>query len=89
MTVKLTDDERQTLRAWEGTSEENNVLPFSTISEWSMVPRHKIRRLVRSLARKGMLEIATGFSDDGMIMGRGYMPRKAGYEILKATETAE
>ena len=77
--IRLTPDESLTIMAWQSTSAENNVLPFKVIAEWSGVPLYKIRRIVRSLARKGLVEITTGFNDEGMIMGRGYMPTTRGY----------
>lgn len=86
---KLTDLEQQALFAWHGTCEENNVLSFDIIANWSRVPRPKVRRVVRSLARKGLVEITTGFSDEGMIMGRGYMPTPSGYAVLTALQSSE
>lgn len=83
-TVKLTEDERFALKAWADTCEENNVLAFDTIANWSGVARPKVRRVVRSLARKGLLELTTGFGDEGQIMGRGYMPTRLGQTHIVA-----
>lgn len=80
----LTGLEQQALSAWHGTCEENNVLPFRIIAQWSRVSPSKVRRVVRSLARKGYVEITTGFSDEGKIMGRGYMPTGLGLTALQS-----
>lgn len=81
---KVTDAEQTALMAWRDTSVENNVLPFRLIGDWSGTPTSKVRRITRSLARKGFLELTTGFSDEGMIMGRGYMPTSTGMKAISA-----
>lgn len=70
------------MEAWRGTCEENNVLPFRTVAEFSEVPTHLVRRVVRALARKGMVEFCQMSWNDEGPCGAGYMPTEAGYEYL-------
>jgi predicted transcriptional regulator len=54
-------------------------LPFDAISQYSGVERPRIRRIVRSLARKGLAELKHGLmDDDGKTAGSGYTSTPAG-----------
>jgi len=69
----VTDLEMEVLRAWTRTDMDFDVLPFNTIARRSGVPRPKIRRVVRAMARKGITEYHKGcWTEDGEPGGAGY-----------------
>jgi hypothetical protein len=64
-----------------GASEEQAVY-FRTIKHHCAFVDVPIRRVVRTLARKGLTEYQRGlFSDDGMIAGAGYGFTRLGIEV--------
>jgi hypothetical protein len=84
----LTAMERETLTAWREI-EVGYGFGFGTAAERCDTPRHNIRRAVRSLARKGMLEYARSlFWEDEPKMGAGYTLTEAGAEVIGAMEDA-
>jgi hypothetical protein len=81
--MRLTPKEQTVLMAWAGTHEEDNVLSFAAVSHRTAVPRGSVRRFVRALARKGLVEFCRmSWSDDGPC-GAGYMATMAGYEAIE------
>lgn len=75
---KLTILEQKALGAWACVAPGWGI-PFDIVSSYSGVPRDKIRRAVRSLARKGYLRLGAVFNqDDGKIAGRCYMTTEQG-----------
>ncbi len=80
--AKLTYNEKVALSAWQDTPEF--ILPFRSIGDRSGLEPGLVRRTVRSLARKGCVELGTGFDDDGYIAGRGYALTGAGLLELRA-----
>ncbi len=78
----LTALERRTLSAWENCS-VGYGFGFKTASEQSGTPAYLIRRVVRSLARKGMLEYSRAlFWEDEPKMGAGYTLTDLGQEAI-------
>lgn len=77
----LTDRQAQALKVW--TNCPDWVLPFATVSARSGIPSHQTRSVIRALARKGMVEIGTGFTEMALSRGRGYMPTAAGRAMLQ------
>ncbi|QDZ10557.1 helix-turn-helix domain-containing protein [Devosia ginsengisoli] len=84
----LTENERKALLAWQGSCEENNVLPFATVALRAEMPKGSVRRFVRALARKGMLQFCRMSWDEEGPRGAGYMPTKAGYAALSSIEVS-
>lgn len=69
---KLPLVEQKALGAWSGY-EVGWGLPFDTVASHAGIDRKKVRRAVRALARKGLLQLHAVFNeDDGKIMGRCY-----------------
>lgn len=56
------------------------VLPFKSVARALKIDRPIAKRHVRQLAKMGYLELTTGFDEDGMIRGGGYMLTGKGYE---------
>lgn len=83
--IRLSEREKQALRVLAGAyHSEANCLYLSTIARLSEVEPKLIRRVVRSLARKGMAELVRGlFDDDGRIAGSGYCCTRAGREAMQ------
>ena len=85
--------ERQALRGLAEFREgygRGYYLPFRTIAERSGLPREKVRRAVRGLARKGLAEYARALChDDGQFAGAGYCCTKLGWEVYSALENPE
>lgn len=80
--MALPKDALAALLAWRGTNEENNVFSFGVVSRESGLERSKVRRIVRYLARKGLLQFCqVSWNDEGP-RGAGYMPTTAGYEEI-------
>jgi len=84
----LTAMERETLKAWRECS-VGYGFGFSTAANLCATPRDNIRRAVRSLARKGMLEYSrTLFWEDEAKMGSGYTLTDLGAEAIRVMEGA-
>lgn len=63
--------------------------PFAAIAEITETPRADVRRIVRSLARKGIMQFASGLStEDGDFLGSGYALTEKGVEIAEAIAAA-
>lgn len=82
MKNKLNEYEEKILRAlaerWDSWG-EGGYFNFKGIAKISGVPLEKVRRNVRSLARKGLAEFMKGLVDgDGMMAGAGYSATEAG-----------
>lgn len=80
--IKLSERETRALQVLSDHYHSDcNCLYLRTIAEHSGVEPKLIRRVVRSLARKGMAELVRGlFDDDGRIVGSGYCCTRSGYE---------
>lgn len=86
----LSKTELSVFRAWEGTDADYGYLSFKGTAKRSGVELHKIRRTVRAIARKGLLEFSAGlWTDDGEMAGAGYGLTKAGRELLNRITTPE
>jgi hypothetical protein len=82
-TVALSKTETAVFRAWEGVDADFGYLSFKAVSEDSGVEIHRIRRAVRSIARKGLLQFSKGlWTDEGQLYGSGYGLTEAGREHL-------
>jgi hypothetical protein len=69
---------------------EGNCLYFRTIAEYAGIEPKRVRRIVRSLARKGYAEFVRGlFDDDGQAAGSGYCCTRAGYDRFQKIVEAE
>lgn len=80
--VRLSDLERQTLRAWDECV-PGYGFGFKKASERSGTPPHLVRRVVRALARKGMLAYEKVlFSEDEATIGAGYVLTDQGRALL-------
>lgn len=65
------------------------ALYFRTIAERSGIEPHLVRRVVRSLARKGLAQYERGlFTEDGLTAGSGYRCTQAGHDFLIARNAA-
>jgi hypothetical protein len=81
--VKLSAIEAETLTAWRDC-DDGWGFGFSKAAVRCSTPLHQMRRSVRALARKGLLQYERClFSDDG-VMGAGYALTRKGWEILNA-----
>lgn len=80
--ARLTALEVQTLKAWDQCSVGYGFC-FKTAAKHCETPPHLIRRVVRSLARKGMLAYArTLYEEDEPRISAGYTLTKAGAMLL-------
>ncbi len=87
MTIRLSDRERRCLLAWRSIGEEY-CLHFKGVQSRCDIEPHNIRRVVRSLARKGILYFQRGLFDeyDGSVAGSGYGLTEAGARLLDEME---
>ncbi|QPQ55564.1 hypothetical protein IC614_02885 [Allosphingosinicella flava] len=84
--AKLSSTEAQTLLAWHGCS-AGYGFGFEMAAGNCSTPRHGIRRAVRALARKGMLQYERMlFFEDENKMGAGYTLTEAGRALLDEME---
>lgn len=83
--VKLTNNERACMEAWRYEQYGWDYMSFAAIDERCTLPKHLIRRTTRQLSRKGLVELANRFTDDGMVCGRGYGTTPEGRTYLKET----
>lgn len=71
--LRLSKTESAVFAAWNECDEDFGYLSFGAVAEKSGVEHHKIRRAVRAIARKGLLQFARGLTnDDGEFYGAGY-----------------
>lgn len=83
--IKLSTLEQQTLLAWEDVHADFGYLNFRGVAQRCTTPQHQIRRVVRALARKSMLQFGRGlFTDEGEVAGSGYGLTQAGRNYLDA-----
>lgn len=84
---KLSAREDLALEAWAGTESDFGCLSFRAVAQRSSVEPHNVRRVVRSLARKGVTEFHRGlWSDEGDPRGSGYGLTDLGRSMLAARE---
>ena len=84
--MKLSDRHLKILVAMADQDWDYRFMSFDSISAESEVDRGHIRRDVRHLARKGLVEFARGLSnEDGELRGSGYGITRAGLEIIFAS----
>jgi len=84
--LQLTALEDQTLLAWRDCGVDYGF-GFKVAADRCPTAPHLIRRVVRSLARKGALEYARSlYNEDDGSMGAGYTLTEAGYDHIRATE---
>lgn len=80
--VKLSKLEQQALTAWRDC-QVGYGFGFRMVERHSETPSHLIRRVVRSLARKGMVEYCRSlFNEDEGTMGAGYTLTEQGSKFL-------
>lgn len=85
---RLTALESKALMAWRDCA-EGYGFGFRRVAQKSETPPHNVRRVVRSLARKGMVEFErTLMSEDGEMFGAGYVVTARGLEKIRAMEDA-
>jgi Mn-dependent DtxR family transcriptional regulator len=81
----LTELEAKTLTAWKGSDPDYGYLSFDQIAHRSGVERYRVRRFVRALARKGLVQYGRGlWSDEGDMRGAGYGLTTAGAGVIAA-----
>lgn len=83
--VTLSATEEETLTAWD-ECEEGYGFGFRLVAENCKTPKPAIRRSVRALARKGLLEYAQSLCSEDGKMGAGYTITKAGLAYLSDVE---
>ena len=77
--MKFTELEQKALTAWQDCGEDFGFLSFAAVAQRSGLERHRVRRVVRSLARKGIVQFQRGlWTDDGEMYGSGYGLTPAG-----------
>ena len=88
--MRLSERETRCLRAWDGISRDY-CLNFKGVTRRSDVEPHNVRRVVRALARKGMLEFQRGLFNetDGSLAGAGYGLTSAGESHLAELARAD
>lgn len=81
--MRLSDREERCLRAWQDVATDY-CLNFRGVQERSDIEPHNIRRVVRALARKGLLYFQRGLCDDsdGSFAGAGYGLTREGKAVL-------
>ena len=81
--VKVSANEWRALQVLADGYNESSFY-FRGVAQESGLPLKIVRRIVRSLARKGLAEYNRGlFNDDGQVAGSGYGCTRAGYEYAK------
>ena len=85
--IKLISDHLKCLDALDSTTcPGGTCVHFIYLQERTGFDRPKVRRIVRSLARKGLTEYHRGlWSDEGRPAGAGYCITRKGIEVLKAS----
>ena len=85
MTVKLSKNQSIVIRAWQDMDPDFDGLNFSNIEKRVVIPAGLVRRTVRALARKGLLQFHRClWDDDGNLRGAGYGLTDEGREFLKS-----
>lgn len=84
----ISENEATAMAAWMDLSVDFAVLNFSVVARLSGLQQSLVRRTVRALARKGMLEFVNCcWDDDGEMRGAGYQPTDRGWSYV--THAAE
>jgi len=84
--MKLVGYEAQAFKAWSECSEDFSVIGFQAVSDRTGLDLSKVRRAVRGLARKGLLQFhRMSWTDEGTPHGAGYGLTKAGAEFREVT----
>jgi hypothetical protein len=85
--MKLRGYEEQAFKAWSEVPEDFSVMGFQAVSERTGLDKSKVRRAVRGLSRKGLLQFfRTSWTDDGAPHGAGYGLTKQGVEFREFIE---
>lgn len=85
--MKLQGYEAQAFKAWEECSEDFSVIGFQAVSQRTGLDLTKVRRAVRGLGRKGLLQFyRMSWTDDGTPNGAGYGLTKAGVDLRDSFE---
>lgn len=82
----LAAEHQRVLSAWREVDPELGYLSFRGVSRRSGVGEDKIRRIVRHLARKGLLQFGKGLWDEDGPRGAGYGLTPAGRTAIAATD---
>lgn len=79
--MKLTGYEKSAFKAWAECDEDYSILSFKAIAHRAEMDISKVRRAVRGLARKGLVEFSrVSWSDEGVVGGAGYGLTKDGVD---------
>lgn len=85
--MKLNGYEAQAFTGWKDCDRDFSVLSFAGVAKESGLDRSKVRRAVRGLARKGLVEfVQVSWTDDGEMHGAGYGLTDAGVALRAALE---
>lgn len=77
--------EAKAFSAWEDCDRDYSVLNFAGVAKRAALDRSKVRRAVRGLARKGLVEfVQVSWTDDGEMFGAGYGLTDAGVKLRSA-----
>jgi hypothetical protein len=80
--MKLVGFEAQAFNAWKECSEDFSIIGFKTVASRTGLDQRKVRRAVRGLARKGLVQFyRVSWTDEGIPCGAGYGLTKAGLEF--------
>lgn len=83
-TIKLNEDEAKCLEILDKSYGNDLVYSFSYYEADTGLDRKRVRRAIRSLARRGFAEYHKGLmDDDGMVAGSGYIGTKKGSDFLQ------
>jgi hypothetical protein len=81
--IRLSTTETKVFKAWSETDRDFGYLTFEATAQYSGIAKHRIRRAVRAIARKGLLQFGKGlWTDEGALYGSGYGLTDAGREYL-------
>ena len=77
--MKLVGHEAAAFKAWADCDQDSSIIGFSTVSSRTGLDIRKVRRAVRGLARKGLVQFhRVSWSEDGIPHGAGYGLTEAG-----------
>lgn len=83
VSARISDRERKVLAALAECGEDFGYLSFATIARRSGIEPDNVRRVTRSLARKGLAAFGKGlWTDDGRPAGSGYCATQAGRAVI-------
>lgn len=88
--MKLTGYEAIAFEAWKECDVDYSVISFATVSRRTGLHISKVRRAVRGIARKGLVEFfKCSWTDEGEPHGAGYGLTKFGAETIANLATKE